>query len=334
MRPQSARSLTSLLPNSTSAPKPTWIIPHVPLAPSQGRQLSQRRRYTATAHIRASRGYHLPNVPSPITEPVYTLSLLTKSKVIDFMNHLRQTYYPKHLNVLPAHLTLFHALPESKLSSTIIPQILSTTAKTAPYTIHATGPSRMPRGVFVHAHHLSPTNWTKLLHADLQRAWCPFLSAQDRSKVQLHWTVMNKVQDQGKVSTAFEEIQALIEDKEADPEARADLQGSVEGLVLWRYEKGVWRDPHEFLFEQENEVLAREAWAEGGIRRHVSALHSQSLIRRYHPQTQTRRDPQTPVRRVSESSDRHIAGDKKARRVESNWVNTMRRVTSERPDDF
>lgn len=243
------RNVSSLLPK----PAVPSLIPihrfhQAPKAPGQHPNPSRWRSFSSTVHGLA-KGYHTPHVASPAKEEIYVLTLLTTSKLEATMDALRKQYYAPYLNRLPAHLTLFHALPGSKLVDSVLPTITSVVAKTSPYLIYAANTTRMARGVLVSAHHLSPVNWTKSIHGEMRHAWWEFLSKQDRAKVQLHWTVMNKMQDVAKVGKAAAEIEAMLKEKNARPETQRDVQGSVEGLVLWKYDKGEWRDPRKFLFE-------------------------------------------------------------------------------------
>ena len=255
------RSVSSLLPKpAVPCLIPVHTIYQAPKAPGQHPTRSQWRCLSATCHGLA-KGDQTPNVAPPSTEPVYVLTLLTASKLEGTMNALRKKYYAPYLNRLPAHLTLFHALPKSKLEDSVIPTMTSVAAKTSPYLIHAAKATRMPRGVLVHAHHISPVNWTRNIHCEMRTAWWEFLSKQDRGKVQLHWTVMNKEQDQAKVGKAATEIEAMLKEKAARLETWGELQGSVEGLVLWRYDNGEWKEPRKFWFGGQDGRNKRDAVA-------------------------------------------------------------------------
>ncbi|KAH8782785.1 hypothetical protein F5883DRAFT_515664 [Diaporthe sp. PMI_573] len=65
-------------------------------------------------------------------------------------------------------------------------------------------------------------------HAELQRRWWTFLSAQDRRPWQPHWTVQNKAADEAAVDAAMDEVQTAFRGAE----------GLATGCALWRYDKG------------------------------------------------------------------------------------------------
>lgn len=79
----------------------------------------------------------------------------------------------------------------------------------------------------------------------LQRAWAAegFLSEQDAGGFRCHCTIMNKVDDERVVEAAWEEV---------GREWKGDW-GVVEGLGLWRYEKGWWKWQRGFEFGAEPE---------------------------------------------------------------------------------
>jgi hypothetical protein len=78
------------------------------------------------------------------------------------------------------------------------------------------------------------------IHRDLQNRWKKdgFLSDQDAGGCRLHYTIMNKVDDEVAVSRAFGEVVG---------EFQGDF-GTAEGLALWRYDRGFWRADRRFLF--------------------------------------------------------------------------------------
>ena len=147
-------------------------------------------------------------------ETSYVLTLLTDSAHQRCMNSLRSTYFPARINKIPAHITLFHALPASKLDSEIIPAIKDIAARTSSYRIQATGPSRMRHGIMVnvaddidHANHNKHgRNMTRIIHAELRKKWGEWLSEQDSTPVKIHYTVMNKVNDDKSVDSALKEL--------------------------------------------------------------------------------------------------------------------------------
>lgn len=221
-----------------------------------------------------------------MNENVYVLTLLTDVDHNDSMNSLREAYFPPQLNKIPAHITLFHALPETKLSDKILPAIRKVASRTPRYWIRATRPFRLSKGIGIgvedginHTAEGSSNQargMTGSIHAELRREWSDWLSEQDSRPVKLHYTVMNKVFDPSVVEKAFEELKEIFEQSStiqrerqpggdhfptgnriiegSDQDASVQnlrLAGEVHGLTLWLYRRtGHWSDPKHFRFEE------------------------------------------------------------------------------------
>lgn len=182
---------------------------------------------------------HLPRTDAE-EQNVYVLTILTDKAHHDRMTALRRKYFPKRLNKLAAHLTLFHALPESRLKSHIIPTIKDVTSQTSRFDVYADKPFRLKRGMAVGISSSAGGNQGKQIHRKLQDAWMreDFLSEQDAGGCRLHYTLMNKVDDEMEVDNAFQDLTA---------DFRGD-RGVAEGLALWRYERGFWKWERKFEF--------------------------------------------------------------------------------------
>jgi len=192
---------------------------------------SQHRKWTpAPAHI--------PRTSSP-EKSVYVLTFLTDERLHRTMTELRKEYFPPKLNKLDAHLTLFHALPGSKLEETIIPHLEQTAASTAPFHIMAATPFKLTKGIAVGLPKSAGGDDTRSFHAQLRRDWQDVLSEQDAGGFAAHYTVMNKVDDRSTVKRAFEQVEDSF---------RA-CSGTVEGVTLWRYDRGNWEWFRDFKFE-------------------------------------------------------------------------------------
>ncbi|GAA5949846.1 hypothetical protein JCM21900_004222 [Sporobolomyces salmonicolor] len=169
---------------------------------------------------------------------VYVLTLRLSSSLHDPLNALRSRHFPPHLLQVPAHLTLFHALPHSKLDD-VAAALETVAAKTAPFRVTSGAAFRMgSQGVAV-----SPGEGAHegaQVHGELRTAWAGFLSKQDAREFRAHWTIMNKVGDEDKVARAFAEVRQWAE--------REGAEGEADGLVLWRYAHGKWVFEREFVF--------------------------------------------------------------------------------------
>lgn len=186
---------------------------------------------------------HIPSTEK-VGEDVYVLTLLTDQAHHKRMTGLRDTYFPKHLNKLGAHLTLFHALPGSRLDDHILPTIRDVASKTGKFPIHAVKPFRLKHGVAISVAKNNGSTQAQEMHRALQRPWLEagFLSDQDQGGCRVHYTVMNKVDDDAKVAKALGELQG---------DFRGDW-GVAEGLGLWRYERGYWKWQQRFDFGNEH----------------------------------------------------------------------------------
>ncbi|KAH9810903.1 2'-5' RNA ligase superfamily [Teratosphaeria destructans] len=95
---------------------------------SQAHSVQHPRRETHEASVQ-ERGWPRRS-PSPRQRPwtaseedeVYVLTLQTNKPHHHRMTQLRDKYFPETINKLEAHLTLFHALPGSKLESSHHPR--------------------------------------------------------------------------------------------------------------------------------------------------------------------------------------------------------------------
>lgn len=183
---------------------------------------------------------HVPKTDSEETS-VYVLTLLTDKAHHKRMTELRNKYFPKKINKLAAHLTLFHALPGSELGSSIIPVIEAVVAETAPFDVHAKAAFKLKRGIAISVPKDEGGRQAQEVHSVLQRPWRKegFLSDQDKGGFRVHYTIMNKVEEQPAIDQAFEQVQT---DFKGD-------RGIVEGLGLYRYDRGFWRFERRFPFQ-------------------------------------------------------------------------------------
>ena len=203
-----------------------------PIAPNNKSNTQQHHQKRTTSPS------HIPKTSQQ--EPVYVLTLLTDDAHQKRMTALRKKYFPPKLNKLGAHLTLFHALPESKLESTIIPTITRVAAEWQPFSVNAAKPFRMKKGFAISVPKNQGGDLAQKVHGVLLGAWEGegWLSEQDAGGMRAHYTIMNKVDDEGEVADAMEEVSGSW---------KGD-RGTVVGLGLWRYEKGYWRWVEAFEF--------------------------------------------------------------------------------------
>lgn len=177
-------------------------------------------------------------------EDVYVLTLLTDQTHHERMTEIRDKYFPKKINKLAAHLTLFHALPGSRLEGSLIPTIKDVASRSSRFSITAKQPFRLgKRGIAIAVPQNQGGKQAKEIRNALQAPWKQqgILSQQDAQptgRMFPHYTVMNKVDDDAEVRKAEEELQnGFVPD-----------QGVVEGLGLYLYDKGWWRRVRRFDF--------------------------------------------------------------------------------------
>ena len=189
--------------------------------------------------------------PSPVPntkaddENVYVLTIRTDDVHHRTMTELRNRYFPKKLNKLNAHLTLFHALPESKLESTIIPAIEHLVKEHAPFSFHARFPFRLTRGIAIAIPKSRGHKQIQSIRHNLLKPWRDegFLSEQDAGRAKPHYTIMNKVDNEEDVAKAFEEVKNW-----------KGHWGMAEGLALFRYHRRFWIPKKTFLFTGQEKV--------------------------------------------------------------------------------
>ena len=178
--------------------------------------------------ILSSRSPNSPSTPAPL---VLTLKLDTIS--FERLNLSRQQHFPLKRNFLPAHVTLFHALPgnqESAIRQTLHALCQQTSKLSARF------PKLRSLGGGVAIEIESP----ELIQVrnQLAQGWSGWLSAQDRQGYRPHVTIQNKV--------TSDEAHRLYEQLS---QTWQPIEGSGEGLLLWHYRGGPWELAAEFEFK-------------------------------------------------------------------------------------
>ena len=146
-------------------------------------------------------------------------------------DQLRRACYPPERNQLPAHVTLFHALPPSAEDE--LRQVLATETRTAPVPARLEGLTNLGQGT---ALAISSPAMLELWGRVADR-FHGMLAAQDERPPRLHVTIQNKVSPH----EAKRLRQALASDIEPFAFAFA-------GLALHRYRGGPWELVHRWAF--------------------------------------------------------------------------------------
>jgi 2'-5' RNA ligase len=160
------------------------------------------------------------------------LTLVLDDGAFAFFDTLRRRHFPPERNLLPAHLTLFHALP-GDWEPQIIRDLETVCRSQGRVRLTVTGLRSLGRGV---AYALQSTE-LDVLREGLAQSWQKRLTAQDRQKHQPHVTVQNKV-DPSDARTLLAELQTGF----------VPFSATGEGLALWRY-RGVWEAVRRFPFQ-------------------------------------------------------------------------------------
>ena len=163
--------------------------------------------------------------------PLILTLRLDEALAARFERERRQYFAPKR-NHIPAHLTLFHALPGNEEPG-IIRHLRALAAETLPPPLRVSGFRFLGRGV---AYEIESPQLLAL-RGDLARHWKPWLTPQDAQGFRPHVTVQNKVEPEAARSL----LQHLREGFEP-------VEGTGTGLLLWRYLGGPWELAAEFSF--------------------------------------------------------------------------------------
>ncbi len=141
---------------------------------------------------------------------------------------LRQRWFPPELNRIPAHLSLFHSLPENEATLLTLAHV---GASHTVFPMRVAELKALGRGV---AFFLQSPEATRL-HRQLSEAFAGELSAQDRQGFRPHVVAQNKVEP-----AVARETLAVLQAGFAPWECRAV------GLDLWRYLGGPWKHLQRF----------------------------------------------------------------------------------------
>jgi len=176
------------------------------------------------------------------------LTLQFDERSFAFFDAQRRRYFPPERNFIPAHLTLFHALPGEHLVA-IMREIEASASDRRPFTLDVTGLRSLGRGV---AYALESPELARL-RRQLALTWNDWLKPQDRHNHQPHVTVQNKV-DPTQSRALLDELRGSF----------APFRVEAVGLELWWYRGGPWEMVQTFKFETYGkEPLSRAGEGQG-----------------------------------------------------------------------
>ena len=165
-----------------------------------------------------------------VTQPLI-LTLQLDETTQAFYEDLRHRYFPPERNLIPAHLTLFHHLPDDDHTAEAIGEASQSTTA---FSLTNPDARSIGRGVAV----FFQSERLRALHAALSTAFEPDLIPQDRQRFQPHIVVQNKVAPE----TARQTLPQIQGISLWEPHAI--------GLTLWRYLGGPWERVSDFPFDE------------------------------------------------------------------------------------
>ncbi|NNM74617.1 2'-5' RNA ligase family protein [Enterovirga aerilata] len=160
------------------------------------------------------------------------LTLALDGAAFAYLDALRRRHYPPERNQVPAHLTLFHALPGEE-AARVRRELAGICRRHKPFALQATGLRFLGYGVAISF--ASPE--LVQLRQTLAREWRDWLTPQDTAKIAPHVTIQNK---------AGADV-ARVTLRELEGSFRP-FTARAEGLNLWRYLGGPWRLDKAFRF--------------------------------------------------------------------------------------
>jgi hypothetical protein len=142
----------------------------------------------------------------------------------------RRMHFPPDRNHVPAHLTLFHALPGNRLAQ-ICTGLDAHAAEHAPMEYRVDGVLSLGTGC---AYRIDAPG-LPMLHRALRARWAGWLTGQDRQTLRPHVTVQNKV-TRARARATLTRLRASF----------VPWTGRVETLELWHYDGGPWQHAARF----------------------------------------------------------------------------------------
>jgi len=160
------------------------------------------------------------------------LTVALDAGALAFFDARRRRHFPPERNLIPAHLTLFHALPGAEVA-TILRDLEEAAGRRPPLSLAVAGLRSLGRGV---AYRIESPDLAEL-RRDLAARWLAWLTPQDRQPHQPHVTVQNKV-DPSVARATLAELAAAF----------APFTATGRGLDLWRYRGGPWEAVAQVAF--------------------------------------------------------------------------------------
>ncbi len=162
-------------------------------------------------------------MPIPPAEAPLIVTAHLDDASFKIMDGLRRRHFPRHINIVPAHLSLFHQLPGAEVE-TVLAAVDDVCVRQMSFDLDLPTPVFLGRGVALRFE----AKAMSAIHAELARRWNDWLTPQDRQGFRAHVTIQNKVES-AKARALYESMRDI-----EVPSCR------VEGLDVWRYLGGPW----------------------------------------------------------------------------------------------
>lgn len=176
-----------------------------------------------------------PSSGAVVLPLILTLALDPASQ--GFFERERQRWFPPSLNMIPAHVTLFHHLPGDGLPR-LCADLQTCCADEAPAPFSVDRPLLLGRGVAYAIGAPAAAAFRARLVSLWQSASEPVsLTAQDRQPWRPHVTVQNKVDPAQARALHTRLTQDFV-----------PFSGMATGAALWRYLGGPWQHERDFPF--------------------------------------------------------------------------------------
>jgi hypothetical protein len=151
---------------------------------------------------------------------------------------LRDRHFPPRINIVPAHMTLFHKLPGSERAA-VVAQLTALCAAETDIPCAVDGLRFLGRGV---ALTIAAPRMTSLRKA-LAGSWKSWLTNQDMQTFRPHVTIQNKV-DPVAARALYDRLDACI----------PAIRGTIVGLDLWYYRGGPWEKVDRYTFADQDDL--------------------------------------------------------------------------------
>ena len=162
--------------------------------------------------------------PRPLDSPLI-VTLRFDPGTFDRLDALRARFFPPERNLIPAHLSLFHALPGAEIES-VSDELEAAAACSAPIRLRFGSVMPLGSGMALKA----DAPGLSRVHRRLADAFGAWLTPQDRQPLRPHVTLMNKA-DRADARHALAQYR-----DEFTP-----FDGLGDALGLWAYLGGPWQ---------------------------------------------------------------------------------------------